>query len=325
MGEKAGHPFRGNQFSSSKGGGKSGGAPPAAGGKATPLKELHKTIREGSAWQRGGALEEARNRGLKLNKSTSGLAIVDKAKENAFRRGTADLAKGGMQAKDITGHRIEGQIAARNAKAQLLRDARNPAKNDGARMTGSQAGQDLAQRTRGRHLYQDTQNAEVSGDNEYLRAKQSLVTKGLKPSAVSTQLVRGEMNQRQAQAEAIRKHRAEAPLRKVQAQIANDRAGMRAAEMKGAAKAAAKEKLAMKKTARGYKKTAQEIEAYGVKGGQSKDWRKSFKNREALNKWADKNDAETRATRPTEAAHSAKVWRKQRADFLRQQRKSKRG
>jgi hypothetical protein len=349
MGEKAGHPFRGNQFTSSGGkhaanrGGKgawlnqkiadhNAGVRKSEAGK-TPLKELDKKIYQGTAWQRGEALEEARSRGLKLNKSTSGLAIVDQARANSIRRATADLSKGGLPAKEITGNLVKGQIEARKAKAQLLRDARNPERNDGARLSGSQAGQDLAQRMRGRHLYQDTQNAEVGGDTKYLRAKTSLVQKGLKPSAMSTQLVRGEMRQRFDEAVELRRNRGarnsmSAPVRtqaQVQAQVANDRAGMRAAEMKGAAKAAAKEKLEMKKLAKGYKKTAQEIEAYGVKGGQSKDWRKTFKNREELNKWADKNDAETRATRPTEAGYAAKVWRKQRADFLRQQRKSKRG
>jgi hypothetical protein len=86
-----------------------------------------------------------------------------------------------------------------------------------------------------------------------------------------------------------------------------------------------KYKADMKKQSKMHKKTAQEIEAYGVKGGQSKDWRKSFKNRDAMNKWTEQQDAEVRATRPTEAAYASKVWRKQRADFLRQQRKSKRG
>jgi hypothetical protein len=40
------------------------------------------------------------------------------------------------------------------------------------------------------------------------------------------------------------------------------------------------------------------IEAYGVKGPQSKSWRKEFKSANALNKWAEKNDAEVHGTRP---------------------------
>jgi hypothetical protein len=39
------------------------------------------------------------------------------------------------------------------------------------------------------------------------------------------------------------------------------------------------------------------VPAGSSKGGQSKDWRKTFKNREDLNKWADNNDAVTRGSR----------------------------
>lgn len=39
------------------------------------------------------------------------------------------------------------------------------------------------------------------------------------------------------------------------------------------------------------------VEAHGVKGMQSKPWRKTFKNADAMNKWADKNQAEIHATR----------------------------
>jgi len=39
------------------------------------------------------------------------------------------------------------------------------------------------------------------------------------------------------------------------------------------------------------------IEAYGVKGMQSRPWRKVFKNTDALEKWVDKNDAEVHGTR----------------------------
>lgn len=42
------------------------------------------------------------------------------------------------------------------------------------------------------------------------------------------------------------------------------------------------------------------VEAYGVKGLKSKQWRKTFKSMEALHRWAEKNDAEIYATRKVE-------------------------
>ena len=39
------------------------------------------------------------------------------------------------------------------------------------------------------------------------------------------------------------------------------------------------------------------IEAHGVKGMKSTRWRKTFKNYEALAKWAEENSAEIHATR----------------------------
>lgn len=39
------------------------------------------------------------------------------------------------------------------------------------------------------------------------------------------------------------------------------------------------------------------IEAHGVKGNNSTKWRKTFKNHEHLNSWAEKNNAEVHATR----------------------------
>lgn len=42
------------------------------------------------------------------------------------------------------------------------------------------------------------------------------------------------------------------------------------------------------------------IEAYGVKGVKSTQWRKSFKDADALNKWAAANDAEVYGTRVLE-------------------------
>ncbi len=42
------------------------------------------------------------------------------------------------------------------------------------------------------------------------------------------------------------------------------------------------------------------IEAHGVKGMQSKPWRKTFKTSEQMVKWADQNQAEVHATRDVE-------------------------
>lgn len=42
------------------------------------------------------------------------------------------------------------------------------------------------------------------------------------------------------------------------------------------------------------------IEAYGVKGMKSTLWRRTFKNKDAMSKWVDKNDAEIYGTRETE-------------------------
>lgn len=39
------------------------------------------------------------------------------------------------------------------------------------------------------------------------------------------------------------------------------------------------------------------IEAHGVKGMKSTQWRKTFKNSDALNAWAEKNDAQVHGTR----------------------------
>ena len=41
----------------------------------------------------------------------------------------------------------------------------------------------------------------------------------------------------------------------------------------------------------------EQIEGYGVKGLNSTKWRRVFKSVEAMNKWADKNDAEVHGTR----------------------------
>lgn len=47
---------------------------------------------------------------------------------------------------------------------------------------------------------------------------------------------------------------------------------------------------------------SQKIEAYGVKGMKSTPWRKTFKSREALVKWLEKNEGnvEVYATREVE-------------------------
>lgn len=42
------------------------------------------------------------------------------------------------------------------------------------------------------------------------------------------------------------------------------------------------------------------IEAYGVKGMQSKPWRRKFPNYEALAKWVEENDAEVHGIREVE-------------------------
>lgn len=46
--------------------------------------------------------------------------------------------------------------------------------------------------------------------------------------------------------------------------------------------------------------TEKKIEAYGVKGMQSKPWHKVFKNSDAMVRWAEKNDADITATRDAE-------------------------
>ena len=45
------------------------------------------------------------------------------------------------------------------------------------------------------------------------------------------------------------------------------------------------------------KATTPSIEAYGVKGMKSTQWRKTFKSVEALNAWLEKHDAEVHGTR----------------------------
>lgn len=42
------------------------------------------------------------------------------------------------------------------------------------------------------------------------------------------------------------------------------------------------------------------VEAYGVKGMHSTPWRKSFRSYDALQRWAEKNDAEVYGTRELE-------------------------
>lgn len=42
------------------------------------------------------------------------------------------------------------------------------------------------------------------------------------------------------------------------------------------------------------------VEAYGVKGMNSKQWRKTFKSFDALEKWLEKNDAQCHGTRDAE-------------------------
>ena len=49
-----------------------------------------------------------------------------------------------------------------------------------------------------------------------------------------------------------------------------------------------------------FEKNEGKIEAYGVKGMKSIKWRKVFKSVDALNKWADANDAEVQGTRDVE-------------------------
>ena len=44
------------------------------------------------------------------------------------------------------------------------------------------------------------------------------------------------------------------------------------------------------------------IEAYGVKGMKSTPWRKTFVSVQALNDWAEFNDAQVQGTRDLEAA-----------------------
>lgn len=51
------------------------------------------------------------------------------------------------------------------------------------------------------------------------------------------------------------------------------------------------------------------IEAYGVKGMKSKPWQKTFKSVDALNAWAEKNDAEVYATRQDDEEPAAKYER----------------
>lgn len=48
------------------------------------------------------------------------------------------------------------------------------------------------------------------------------------------------------------------------------------------------------------KQTAPKIEAYGAKGMKNTPWRKTFKTREALLAWCEKNDAEVYGTREAE-------------------------
>lgn len=42
------------------------------------------------------------------------------------------------------------------------------------------------------------------------------------------------------------------------------------------------------------------VEAHGVKGMQSKPWRKTFKSLEAMEAWLEKHDAELHGTRDVE-------------------------
>jgi hypothetical protein len=42
------------------------------------------------------------------------------------------------------------------------------------------------------------------------------------------------------------------------------------------------------------------VEAYGVKGMNSRPWRKVFKSYEAMQAWVEKNDAEVHGTREIE-------------------------
>lgn len=51
------------------------------------------------------------------------------------------------------------------------------------------------------------------------------------------------------------------------------------------------------------KRTANEsIEAYGTKGMNGKQWRRTFKSIEAMLKWCEKNDATVEGTRTTEVS-----------------------
>ena len=42
------------------------------------------------------------------------------------------------------------------------------------------------------------------------------------------------------------------------------------------------------------------VEAYGVKGMNNTNWRRTFKNVEAMNAWVEKNDADVSGTREAE-------------------------
>jgi hypothetical protein len=57
------------------------------------VKRIDAEIRGGSAWQRGKALEEARAKGLKLNKAASGLAKMGPEEAEFRRRNTGVIRK----------------------------------------------------------------------------------------------------------------------------------------------------------------------------------------------------------------------------------------
>ena len=60
-----------------------------------------------------------------------------------------------------------------------------------------------------------------------------------------------------------------------------------------------------------FEKNEDKIEAYGIKGMKSIKWRKIFKSVDALNKWADANDAEVQGTRDVEESAISEVQSKE--------------
>jgi hypothetical protein len=59
-----------------------------------------------------------------------------------------------------------------------------------------------------------------------------------------------------------------------------------------------------------------QVEAHGVKGMDNKSWRKTFKDRAALDKWAESNDAEIQGTRESDAAERINRSKRNQNDAL---------